>query len=156
MCGKSIGEIRAEERGIRTEGPFPFRTEPCYNCLAMDSQTFERIALEAVAALPQHIRTELRDMAVVIRQRPEGRNMRPGSLLLGLYEGVPLTEWGRDFSGKLPDKITLFMEPIGQVAGSEEEIPRVIRETVWHEIGHYFGLNHTQIRKMEQRWRKSG
>ena len=56
----------------------------------------------------------------------------------------------------LPDKITIFKEPIEQVAGSEEEeeVPRVIRHTVWHEIGHYFGLDHTHIRRMEERWRK--
>ena len=135
---------------------FPLRREQCYNCRTMDSQTFQRMAMEAVAALPPAIRAELKDVIVVIEPRPEGRNVRPGGLLLGLYEGVPLTAWGRDYNGKPPDKITLFMEPIEQVAGVPEEIPRVIRETVWHEVGHYFGLDHTQIRKMEQRWRKRG
>jgi len=122
---------------------------------------FHTLALEAIEALPDHIREQMKDVVVVIEDRPETRAGGPapktarGSLLLGLYEGVPLTAWGRDYSGKLPDRITLFRGPIEAVAGSEEEVPRVIRETVWHEVGHYFGLDHEQIGKMEKRWRES-
>lgn len=124
----------------------------------MDIQTFETIAREAVEALPEHLRKELRDVVIVIEERPEdrpnGNPAPPGSTLLGLYEGVPLTAWNRDFSGKLSDKITLFREPIMHTAGTEEKIPGLIRETVWHEIAHYFGLDHTHIHTMEQRWRE--
>lgn len=72
--------------------------------------------------------------------------------LLGLYEGVPLTAWGRDAGGKLPDKITIFQEPIERIALSPADIPRVVRETVWHEIGHHFGLSEERVRQLEKRW----
>jgi predicted Zn-dependent protease with MMP-like domain len=118
----------------------------------MDPQIYETIVREALSALPAHLRGALKDVLIVIED--EQPPSRPG-ILLGLYEGVPLPAWGRDFSGKLPDKITLFRASIERVAGSEERIPAIVRETVWHEIGHYFGLDHRQIRKMEERWRGS-
>lgn len=118
---------------------------------SMNRAAFEAVVQETLDALPKHIREGLNDVAIVIEERPpDGRK----GLLLGLYEGIPLTEWGRGgFSGKLPDKITLFMEPIITVAGNPEEVPHVIRETLWHEIAHYFGYDHGYIRTMERRWR---
>ncbi|MFH1670907.1 MAG: metallopeptidase family protein [Patescibacteria group bacterium] len=118
----------------------------------MDTSAFEAVVREAIDALPPRIHEELKDVVIVIEDRP--RPDQGGMSLLGLYQGVPLTEWGRQYSGKLPDKITIFRKPIERIAASEEEIPRVIRETVWHEIAHYFGFDHEQIRKMEKRWRK--
>lgn len=116
----------------------------------MDSETYEALVREAIGALPDHLRGALKDVLIIIEdnQPPD----RPG-ILLGLYEGVPLPAWGRDYSGKLPDKITLYRASIERVAGTPERIPAIVRETTWHEIGHYFGLNHTQIHKMEERWR---
>lgn len=120
----------------------------------MDQTTFEQIAWEAFDAIPPKLRAAIRDVDIVIEDRPTGKNARRKGLLLGLYEGIPLTAPDRDFSGKIPDKITLFREHIEQAASSEEEIPHIIRETVWHEVGHFFGLDHDRIRLMEKRWRE--
>lgn len=117
----------------------------------MESIDFQAVVSEAVASLPPHIREKLTDIAIVVEEEPK-REQR-GRLLLGLYEGVPLTAWHRDASGKATDKITLYRKNIERIAGSPEEVPRIIRETVWHEIGHYFGLDHDRIGKMERRWR---
>jgi len=120
----------------------------------MDFPFYEAIVHESIAALPERIRKELHNVIVVIENLPPERPDVQG-VLLGLYEGVPLTAWGRSFSSGIPDKITLYRASIERVARSPEEIPHLIRETLWHEIGHAFGLDHTQIRKMEERWRKN-
>lgn len=117
----------------------------------VDPQAFEKIVDETVRSLPQQFQDAIQDVAIVIEQRPRGRRR---GLLLGLYEGIPVTEWGRDFiSGRLPDKITLFKEHIELYAESPEEVPHVIRETLLHEIAHHFGFEHEKIHKMENRWR---
>lgn len=123
----------------------------------MDPQAYQAIVQEALDALPEHLRDPLRDVLIVIEDRPrpgQGIAIRKGQVLLGLFEGVPLTAWGRNYSGKLPDKITLFRESIALIAGSEEMIPHLIRETLWHELAHAFGFGHDKIGEMEKRWRE--
>ncbi|MDD4319359.1 MAG: metallopeptidase family protein [Candidatus Peribacteraceae bacterium] len=116
----------------------------------LDSQTYHAIVQDALGALPPRISAELKDVAIVIEDEPPpGRQ----GILLGLYEGVPLTTWGREYSGKLTDKITLYRASIERVARTEEEIPHLVRETLWHEIAHYFGFDHAAIGQMERRWR---
>lgn len=116
----------------------------------MDIADFERCIDQAVKELPPKFKEYVQDVVFIVEDKPKGRRGR--GLLLGLYEGVPLTELGREYSGKLPDTIYLYRENIEQVADDPEDVPRVIRETVLHEIGHHFGLDHDRIGKMEQRW----
>lgn len=116
----------------------------------MDTPEFDAVVQEAVASLPPHIRAKLSDVAIVVEPRAKGRG---SARLLGLYEGVPLTEWGRDFSGKATDKITLYRETIEAYAETPEEVGHVIRETLLHEIAHYFGFDHDKIGPMERRWK---
>lgn len=120
----------------------------------MEPEQFERIAREALEALPEHLQQAMADVIVTIVDTSRDHPGARGRSLLGLYEGVPLTEWGRDYNGKIPDRITLFRIPIMEQAGTEEMIPTVIRETVWHEVAHFFGFDHDVIRKMERRWRE--
>lgn len=117
----------------------------------MERAQYEAIIRDTIDALPDHIREKLNDVAIVIEEKspPQKRGV-----LLGLYEGVPLTAWGRDMAVKLPDKITLFTSSIEVVAQSEERIPDIVRETLWHEIAHYFGFEHDHIHEMEKRWRE--
>jgi predicted Zn-dependent protease with MMP-like domain len=67
------------------------------------------------------------------------------ALLFGLYEGVPLTQRGSGWSGMLPDKITLFKNQILAVVRTEDELFEHIKRTLWHEIAHYYGLDHDRI-----------
>ena len=120
----------------------------------LDPQAFERIVNETVATLPQQFQDALTEVAIVIEPRQPPARVSGGGTLLGLYEGIPMTEWGRDYSGKLPDKITLFKENIEAYAKDPGEIPDVIRETLLHEIAHYFGYDHDKIHEMEKRWRR--
>ena len=114
----------------------------------MDIQAFQHCIDTAIASLPEQIREHLCDVAIVVEETsPRGPS------LLGLYQGVPLTQWGREYNGKIPDKITLYRESIEMYAQSEEEVPHVIRETLLHEIAHYLGFDHPEIRKMERKWK---
>ena len=115
----------------------------------MDTPAFQALVDAAVAALPAQVRAHLADVLIVVEPRDRG-----GRMLLGLYEGIPLTQWGRDFSGKPPDKITLFQGMIERVAGSEDRVPDVIRETLLHEIAHFLGFDHPDIHRMERAWRR--
>lgn len=120
----------------------------------MDIDVFQRTVQETINTLPPQFKAMLENVVVVIEPEAPVRRGRRILSLLGLYEGVPLTEWHREFSGKLPDKITLFQENIERYAESEDDVSRVIRETLLHEIGHHFGLDHDRIGKMEKRWRR--
>ena len=120
----------------------------------MELSAFNIVVGQTIETLPPQFKAMLENVVVVIEKEAPMRRGRRLFGLLGLYEGVPLTEWHRTFSGKLPDKITLFQGNIERHAESDEDVPRVIRETLLHEIGHHFGLDHDRIGKMEKRWRK--
>jgi predicted Zn-dependent protease with MMP-like domain len=120
----------------------------------METIDFQHIVDNTVTTLPDQFRKVLNDVLIVIEPHPRPRNGRISRTLLGLYEGIPLTEWSRDFNGKPPDKITLYRENILRYAKDVQELPQVIRETLLHEIGHYFGLDHDRIGKMEKRWKE--
>jgi predicted Zn-dependent protease with MMP-like domain len=120
----------------------------------MDRGAFEEIAQRVFDGLPAPFRDAIDNVAIAVEETPDPRverrrkGYRPGSLLLGLYEGVPLTRRGNDYGmyPVVPDRITLYRENIERVAETPEDVPGVIRDTLIHEIGHYFGMTERQIR----------
>ncbi|MEW6511905.1 MAG: metallopeptidase family protein [Bacteroidota bacterium] len=119
----------------------------------MERDEFERIAEATFDALPQAFRGAIDNVRIVVEDVPDEqharlRGYRPGTLLLGLYEGVPLPKRGTDYGmyPVVPDTITLYHRNIEAVAARPEEIPAIIRDTLIHEIGHYFGMSEQQIR----------
>ena len=129
----------------------------------MDDEQFSRYVDEAIASLPQEFREKLDNVAVVVDEYPtalqlQKLKMRDGSmLLLGLYEGIPQTKRnaGYGVGGTLPDKITIFKQPILQVTRSEQETVAQIRSTVLHEIAHHFGMDEKAVRQAELKRRKT-
>lgn len=118
----------------------------------MERERFEELAAQAVEALPQQFKDRLENVVVVVQSWPTGRQLRSVGLrrreeLLGLYEGVPLTAFGRDHSMTpvLPEKITIFQKPIELAYRSESRILRGIEETVRHEIAHHFGISDRRL-----------
>ena len=118
----------------------------------MELERFEDLVAQAVEALPQEFKDKLENVAVVVQYWPTGRQLysvglRKRDQLLGLYEGVPMTAFGRDHSMTpvLPDKISIFQKPIELAYRSEERILRGIEETVRHEIAHHFGISDKRI-----------
>jgi predicted Zn-dependent protease with MMP-like domain len=127
----------------------------------MHRSDFEKLVEEAVLALPERIRDKVKNVAFVIEDFAKDEHYHEADAdnhddeLLGLYVGIPLTERVPDDSGTLPDKIILFQESIEDEAEEFEDgdVALVVRDTVWHEIGHYFGLEEEAVRRLEEKWR---
>jgi predicted Zn-dependent protease with MMP-like domain len=109
---------------------------------------FERLVEEALAELPKQFADLLQNVAVVVEDEPSEDDLdamdddayEAGSELLGLYRGVPMTKRRHDMIA-LPDTVAIFRGPILRVTRSRPEIVQQVRETVIHELGHYFGLS---------------
>lgn len=119
----------------------------------MDDENFIKYVDIAVANLPQEFKQKLNNVSIVVEDFPTRNqlirlNIPPGSLLFGLYEGIPQTKRKNYGVGPtMPDKITIFKYSILYVSSSEEDMIRRIGETVRHEIAHHFGMDEDQIRK---------
>jgi len=114
---------------------------------------------EAVEALPKQFMEKLDNVAIVVQYWPTGRQLAAVGLrrrdqLLGLYEGVPLTAFGKNHA-VMPDKITIFQRPIELAYRGERSIVAGIEETVRHEIAHHFGLSDARIYDISRRRRGS-
>ncbi len=72
-------------------------------------------------------------------------------MLLGLYEGIPLTQRGNNYTFVLPDKITLFKHSILRVVNTEAELLEQIKRTIWHEIAHYYGVSHDRMHELQNK-----
>lgn len=120
----------------------------------LSDQEFDLLISRAMDELPQQYITGLNNVAIVYADEPdqyqrEKMKLREGHLLLGLYEGIPLTQRGGNYTFVLPDKITLFKFPILAVSRNAEELFEQIKRTLWHEIAHYYGLDHDRIHELE-------
>jgi predicted Zn-dependent protease with MMP-like domain len=112
----------------------------------MTIEDFEKLAGKAVRRLPREFRERLDNVVIAVEAAPtRAQTRRFGRGLLGLYEGVPLSERGSFYSGAMPDKITLFMDNIAAGRGSEAELLGAIRHTLMHEIAHHFGMDDDEL-----------
>jgi len=121
--------------------------------MQVSDQQFEDFIAEAIAATSPVYKERLQNIAFIVEDDPspaqrQKMGLLPYQTLLGLYEGVPLPARG-GATKLLPDKITLFKNPLLAKSASIEELRENIRHTVWHEVAHYFGLDHSQIYKLD-------
>ncbi len=107
----------------------------------IDVDAFEQLVVEAMATIPDELRAEMDNVAIIIDDTSP-----PGSLY-GLYEGVPLTG-RRNYSGASPDRITLFLATICRSARTPEDLARRVRVTLLHEVGHHFGIGEQRLREL--------
>lgn len=122
----------------------------------LTDQEFDELITRAMDELPQEYITGLDNVAIVQADEPteeqkEKMKIREGVVLLGLYEGIPLTQRGGGYTFVLPDKITLFKHSILRVVTSDDELFEQIKRTLWHEIAHYYGLNHARMDELQQK-----
>lgn len=115
---------------------------------------FNELVSSAIKSIPKDYNQGLKNIAFFVEDEPSPEQrqklgLRPCQSLFGLYEGVPLTERRGGYAITLPDKITIFKIPHEQFASSFTELKKQVLNTVWHEVAHYYGLDHRRIKELE-------
>lgn len=125
--------------------------------IQISDEHFEELVQRAVTDIPERFADHLANIAFRVDEAPSREQLRAGGLLhrggtlLGLYQGIPLpARGGAGYSGVVPDVITVFKRPHEQLASSLAELEAEVHQTVWHEVAHYFGLDHGQIHALER------
>lgn len=123
----------------------------------MERDRFEQLVAEAIEGLPEEFRERLENIDITVEDLPSNHQIRQAGLgrsmtLLGLYEGIPLTERHTGYGMVPPDKVTIFQKTIEAKCGADqtyikEEIQRVVR----HEIAHHFGIGDARLWQIEKR-----
>jgi predicted Zn-dependent protease with MMP-like domain len=121
-------------------------------------EEFDELAERAYARIPARFRRKMSNVALVVEPRADARQMaragmRRDGVLLGLYEGRPLTARSVFESFAMPDRITIFQQPHQELARNPAHLEELIAETVWHEIAHHFGMDEGRVRRAEKRIR---
>ncbi len=117
---------------------------------------FEQLINESMDELPQEYIKNLKNIAITYADEPtpaqrEKLRLACNQTLFGLYEGIPLTKRGSNYNLVLPDKITIFKHPILQSVDSLAGLKKQVKHTLWHEIAHYYGLDHDRIHQLESK-----
>src|ERR1017187_10060382 len=129
----------------------------------MTRAAFEALVERAWLRIPEDFRNRVQNLAIVVEDEPSADDLRSGRVprthtLLGLYQGVPLPKRQWAAAPLMPDRITLYQGPIERAASGDKAGDAAIEEqaavTLFHELGHYFGLDEAQVRRAEKRWRK--
>ena len=123
-------------------------------CMTIPQEEFEKIIAGAIDAIPENYYQRIKNVVFVAEDEPSQEQRKKLKLhcnqsLFGLYEGIPLTKRTSGYNLVLPDKITIFKFPIEHAANTLEELVNQVHKTVWHEVAHYFGLDHDMIHARE-------
>jgi predicted Zn-dependent protease with MMP-like domain len=110
--------------------------------IVVDPEPFEQMVVTALDSLPREFADLMKNVAVLVEHNPGPRG------LLGLYEGIPLTNRTTNYAGVLPDRITIYRLAICAICDSEAEVVEQVRRTVIHEVGHYFGISDERLREL--------
>jgi len=121
--------------------------------ITVSDEEFATLIEDAFQTIPKAHKHAIENVAIVYADEPtleqrEKLRLRHDETLFGLYEGVPLTH-RQGMTSYGPDKITIFKWPIVSSVDSMEALREQVRHTLWHEVAHYFGLNHEQIHALE-------
>lgn len=111
----------------------------------MTSREFNKLVQKAIDRIPARFRAKIQNVAFIVER--EG----PSPDLLGLYEGRPLTKRSVSQPVASPDIIHIYQAPHERMAHDEEHLEKIVEETVWHEVAHYFGLEEDEVLRAERR-----
>lgn len=121
----------------------------------MEREKFEKLAEEALAQIPKKFKKLISNLALIVEEKPsreiyERTGSSPLSSILGHYHGVPFKHRGPFYGNIPPDVIVIYQKPIENICSTEEEIKKKVKEVVFHEIGHYFGLSDKELKEIER------
>jgi predicted Zn-dependent protease with MMP-like domain len=105
----------------------------------LETDRFEELVGDALADLPDALAAAIDNVAIILD------DASPPGELLGLYEGIPLTERDEGYSFVMPDRITIFVRTICDACDTEAEVVATVRDTVIHEIAHHFGIDDDRL-----------
>ncbi|GMU66254.1 MAG: Zn-dependent protease [Acidobacteriota bacterium] len=121
--------------------------------MRVSREEFEALVEEALALLPEEFRAALDNVAVMVEEEPSDEDLDGVGIdpddpdrdeLFGLYQGVPLPDRDSMYSA-LPDRVLVYRGPILRACATRREVIREVRETVQHELGHYFGMEEDEL-----------
>ncbi|MEI6620426.1 MAG: metallopeptidase family protein [Actinomycetes bacterium] len=111
----------------------------------VDRAKFEALVAEALDTIPPKLAERVVNVAVLVKDEPPTHDPN----LLGLYEGIPLTQRGSaSYAGVIPDSVTIFRGPICRMCSTPEQVVEEVRITVVHELGHYFGIDDDRLHEL--------
>ncbi len=121
----------------------------------MTRRQFEALVDKALRKLPRPFKDKLANIAVVVEDWADDETLadvgiEPPDTLYGLYRGVDLTRRDSSYGNVLPDTITIYQGPIEEDCADEADMADLVRETVIHEIGHYFGLDDDTMHRIDE------
>ena len=121
----------------------------------MEREEFDELVERAFRRIPARFRSRMKNISVVVEDEPSPRQLAGarvprGTTLLGLYEGRPLTRRSVLDAFAMPDRITIFQGPHERITRNPDHLERLIHQTLWHEVAHYFGMNEAQVRSAER------
>jgi len=121
--------------------------------MKLSKKDFDRVVKRAIRRIPEEIRRHLDNILISVQDRPspellEEMDMPPDEPLLGVFQGVPLTERTVTSPPLFPDTIVLFQEPLEAWAESMEELEKEIEITVVHEVAHFLGMSEEKLAEL--------
>lgn len=122
--------------------------------ISISAAAFGDLVREAFEALPQELRAHLENVAILVEDEagPDSEvALGEDGELLGLYHGIPQKDRGFGYGNVLPDRIVIYQRPLERISRNLEELRENIRQTVAHEVGHFFGFNEEQLAELEGR-----
>jgi len=112
--------------------------------LEMSTERFEELVSEALDLIPPELTALMDNVAVFVEDEPPDHEPE----LLGLYEGIPLTERGEFYGGALPDRISIYRLPTLRICETEADVIEEVEITVVHEIAHHFGIDDDRLHEL--------
>ena len=146
-----------------SEGPLPPEDESTGPeippATRLDRAAFRKLVEESLDSIPRKFKELIQNVAVLVEDFPSPDTIRTMGLrskydLFGLYHGVPLDKRGSYYGNVPPDVILIYQIPIESACATEEDIREQVRDTVVHEVGHFFGFSDTELRRIERENRK--